>query len=76
MTKLEKAKELERQAKQLRKQAKMEEELRRLKLYAQFGEIISEVVGREVAEKDIDGFRNYATGIGSQYINKALSVTS
>ena len=73
---LEQAKEHERQAKELRKKAKEAKELNRLKLLAEIGEVVSEVINREIVESDVDKFRNYATDIGAAYINEALISTS
>jgi predicted RecB family nuclease len=76
MTKLEQAKKFEIRAKELRKEARREEKQVKLKLQSEFGKIISEVIGRELSENDIENFRKYATGIGSTYIRKALPENS
>lgn len=72
---LEKAQEYERKAKALREKVRKENRENRIKLSERTLEILEKVVGRKLAETDIDGFEKYAHGIGSQYIKKSMQTS-
>ena len=73
---LEKAKEHERKAKELRTEVrKANEEIQR-KLSESIGKIISEIIGRPFEEADVNNFRQYAKGIGAEHILDAMNSTT
>jgi esterase/lipase len=71
-TDIERAQEYEKKAKNLRAKVRKENEEKRLKTFGKILNVIEEVIDRKLDESDVEKFRNYATGIGKTYIQKAL----